>query len=181
MAINKKFVVKTGLDNNNNTITNVADPVNDQDASTKKFSSNADNLTSGTIPDARISINFIKKDGNGNVGIGTSSPVAVLDINGPSASNIVAVAASDINCALGNYFTKTINGATTFTFSNVPSSRAFSFVLAVSHTSGSITWPATVSWPNGTAPTLTTGKTHLFVFVTSDSGTTWRGNSSVNY
>ena len=45
---------------------------------------------------------------NGNVGIGTSSPVAVLDINGSSASNIVAVAASDINCALGNYFTKTI-------------------------------------------------------------------------
>ena len=118
---------------------------------------------------------------NGNVGIGTNAPAAVLDVNGASASNIVAVAASDVNCSLGNYFTKTINGATTFTFSNVPASRAFSFVLAVTHTSGAITWPAAVSWPNSTAPTLTTGKTHLFVFVTSDGGSTWRGNSSVNY
>ena len=120
-------------------------------------------------------------DTAGKVGIGTNAPVAKLDVNGSSASNIVAVAASDIDCSLGNYFTKTINGATTFTFSNVPASRAFSFVLAVTHTSGAITWPASVSWPNSTAPTLTTGKTHLFVFVTSDGGTTWRGNSSVNY
>ena len=120
-------------------------------------------------------------DTAGKVGIGTNAPVAKLDVNGSSASNIVAVAASDIDCSLGNYFTKTINGATTFTFSNVPASRAFSFVLAVTHTSGAITWPASVSWPNSTAPTLTTGKTHLFVFVTSDGGSTWRGNSSVNY
>ena len=120
-------------------------------------------------------------DTAGKVGIGTNAPVAKLDVNGASASNIVAVAASDIDCSLGNYFTKTINGATTFTFSNVPASRAFSFVLAVTHTSGAITWPASVSWPNSTAPTLTTGKTHLFVFVTSDGGSTWRGNSSVNY
>ena len=120
-------------------------------------------------------------DTAGKVGIGTTAPVAKLDVNGSSASNIVAVAASDIDCSLGNYFTKTINGATTFTFSNVPASRAFSFVLAVTHTSGAITWPASVSWPNSTAPTLTTGKTHLFVFVTSDGGSTWRGNSSVNY
>lgn len=123
----------------------------------------------------------VRIDTSGKVGIGTNAPAAVLDVNGASASNIVAVAASDVNCSLGNYFTKTINGATTFTFSNVPASRAFSFVLAVTHTSGAITWPASVSWPNSTAPTLTTGKTHLFVFVTSDGGSTWRGNSSVNY
>ena len=123
----------------------------------------------------------VRIDTAGKVGIGTNAPAAVLDVNGASASNIVAVAASDVNCSLGNYFTKTINGATTFTFSNVPASRAFSFVLAVTHTSGAITWPASVSWPNSTAPTLTTGKTHLFVFVTSDGGSTWRGNSSVNY
>ena len=123
----------------------------------------------------------VRIDTAGKVGIGTNAPAAVLDVNGASASNIVAVAASDINCSLGNYFTKTINGATTFTFSNVPASRAFFFVLAVTHTSGAITWPASVSWPSSTAPTLTTGKTHLFVFVTSDGGSTWRGNSSVNY
>ena len=136
---------------------------------------------SNQTPNASTTVPVVFQPSTGKVGIGTNAPAAKLDVNGASASNIVAVAASDIDCSLGNYFTKTINGATTFTFSNVPASRAFSFVLAVTHTSGAITWPASVSWPNSTAPTLTTGKTHLFVFVTSDGGSTWRGNSSVNY
>jgi len=104
-----------------------------------------------------------------------------IESNGASSSNVVLVNNSDIDCSLGNYFTKTISGNITFTFSNVPQSRSFSFVLAVTHSSGTITWPVAVSWPNGVAPTLTTGKTHLFVFVTSDGGSTWRANSSVNY
>ena len=54
MADQKRFVVKNGLDNNNQTITSVADPVNPQDASNKAFSSNASNLSSGTLPAARL-------------------------------------------------------------------------------------------------------------------------------
>ena len=50
----KHFVVKYGLDNNNETIINVATPVNDTDAATKGFSSNAGNLTSGTVAAARM-------------------------------------------------------------------------------------------------------------------------------
>ena len=37
MAINKRFVAKNGLDNNNKTITNVATPVNDTDAANKAY------------------------------------------------------------------------------------------------------------------------------------------------
>lgn len=55
MGISKRFVAKNGLDNNNQTVTNVADPVNAQDVATKNFASNASNLASGTIPDARLS------------------------------------------------------------------------------------------------------------------------------
>ena len=54
MADQKRFVAKNGLDNNNQTITSVADPVNPQDASNKAFSSNASNLSSGTLPAARL-------------------------------------------------------------------------------------------------------------------------------
>ena len=61
MATKTRFVAKNGLNNNSNTITSVADPVNAQDAATKNFSSNANNLTSGTINDARIpSLNWSK-------------------------------------------------------------------------------------------------------------------------
>ena len=120
---------------------------------------------------------------NDRVGIGTASPAAntKFDLSGTYAANITAVGALDIDCSTANYFTKTINGNSTFTFSNVPSSRAFSFTLELTHTSGTVTWPASVKWPSDTAPTLTTGKTHLFMFVTDDGGTRWRGAALVDY
>lgn len=100
----------------------------------------------------------------------------------PFTRAVTAVAALDINCSLGNYFTKTIDANSTFTFSNVPAAgTAYTFTLEITHTSGTITWPTAVKWKSDTAPTLTTGKTHLFVFVTDDGGTRWRGASLVDY
>jgi hypothetical protein len=107
----------------------------------------------------------------------TSAPY----VNGSYRGNIVAVGALDIDCSAGNYFTKTISGASTFTVSNVPSSRSYSFTLELTHTSGAITWFSGVEWPKATAPTLTTGKTHLFMFVTDDGGTRWRASALVDY
>lgn len=104
-----------------------------------------------------------------------------IQVTGSQDCNIVAMAALDIDCSAGNYFTKTINGASTFTVSNVPASRAFAFTLELTHTSGAVTWFAGIEWPGGTAPSLTTGKTHLFTFVTDDGGTRWRGVPNVNY
>jgi hypothetical protein len=93
-----------------------------------------------------------------------------------------AVSALDIDCAAGNYFTKTVNGTSVFTFSNAPAmGKAFGFILRLTVTSGAVTWPGTVNWPSGTAPTVATGKTHLFVFTTDDGGSTWRGSSLTNY
>ena len=92
-----------------------------------------------------------------------------------------AVSALDIDCSLGNYFTKTISADSTFTVSNVPSTKAYSFTLELTHTSGTITWFSGVQWPSGTAPTLTTGKTHLFMFLSDDGGTRWRASSLINY
>ena len=54
MAQQKRFVARNGLDNNSQTLTSVADPVNAQDAATKNFSSNASNLTAGTLAAARL-------------------------------------------------------------------------------------------------------------------------------
>lgn len=112
----------------------------------------------------------------GRLGIGTSSPATTFDVNGASAGNVVAVSASAVDCATGNYFTKTASGALTWTFTNVPASRAFIFALQLTNGgSGTQTWPAAVVWDGGTAPTLQASGTDILVFVTSDSGTTWRG------
>ena len=94
---------------------------------------------------------------------------------------VTAVAALNIDCSLGSYFTKTINGNSTFTFSNVPAGKAYAFTFELTHTSGTVMWPTTVRWPGNTAPSLTTGKTHLFVFVTDDGGMRWRGVANTNY
>jgi hypothetical protein len=120
-------------------------------------------------------------ESNGRMGVGQTSPASKFDLSGNYASNITAMAALDVDCSTANYFTKTINGASTFTFSNPPASRSFAFALELTHTSGTITWPTSVKWPKDTAPTLTTGKTHIFIFVTDDGGTRWRGASLVDY
>jgi len=103
-----------------------------------------------------------------------------LEATGQYKGSVTAVSLLDIDCSQGNYFTKTISGNSTFTFSNVPSG-AYGMIVEIENTSGTISWPAAVKWPNDTAPTLSTGKTHVFVFITDDSGTRWRGVAAVNY
>lgn len=126
----------------------------------------------------------VAADGNvvasGKLGIG-STPTTDLDVNGSVASNAVAMSGTDIDCSAGNYFTKVVSQNVTFAFTNVPASRAFTVALEVTHTSGTLTWPAAIKWPADTPPTLTAGKTHLFVFVTDDGGSRWRGVAIVDY
>lgn len=113
---------------------------------------------------------------------GTADVAGALNIDGPYKQVAEAVAALDIDLSAGNYFTKTISANSTFTFSNPPASGTVgSFTLELTHTSGTVTWPASVKFNGDTAPTLTTGKTHLFFFVTDDGGTRYRGAALVDY
>ena len=104
-----------------------------------------------------------------------------LNLTGPYKENITAMGALEVDCSTGNYFTKTISGNSTFTFANVPTGCAYAFTLELTHSSGTVTWPSSVKFPADTAPTLTTGKTHLFMFLTDDGGTRFRGSSLVDY
>jgi len=143
--------------------------------------------TAGKVSGAAITSGNISTSGSiattSTLAVGQSSVAANtdLDLAGTYAQTVVTVSALDVDCSTGNYFIKTINANSTFTFSNVPASRAYSFTLELTHTSGTVTWPAAVKWPADTAPTLTAGKTHLFMFVTDDGGTRWRGAALVDY
>jgi hypothetical protein len=93
-----------------------------------------------------------------------------------------AMGALELDLNTSNYFTKTISGNSTFTFANPAASGTVSiFMLELTHSSGTVTWPGTVKWNADTAPTLTTGKTHLFMFVTDDGGSRYRGSALVDY
>lgn len=89
----------------------------------------------------------------------------------------VAMPANDIDLFNGNYYSKTISGATTLTVSNVPSSgTAVSFILDLTNGgSAAITWWSGVKWAGGTAPTLTAAGRDVLGFFTYDAGTTWTG------
>lgn len=105
-----------------------------------------------------------------------------IAVNGSVRAPRVAVAALAIDCSLGNYFSKTVNGNSTFTFSGAPAAGSdYGMSIDIVHTSGVITWPTSVKWPGDSAPSLTTGKVHKFFFTTSDGGVTWRGAVLSNY
>jgi len=114
-------------------------------------------------------------------GVSNGTYSGTIDFTGSHRAGITAVPVLDINTSSGNYFTKTISANSIFTFSNAPTSRVYSFTLELTHTSGSVTFPSSVRWPNDSAPTLTTGRTHLLMFVTDDAGTRWRGAVLANY
>lgn len=87
---------------------------------------------------------------------------------------VTAMAANDIDLSAGEYFTKTISGATTITFSNIPSGYS-GWVLEITNGgSAAVTWPASVKWGGGVAAVLTAAGVDILVFTTDDGGTTVR-------
>jgi hypothetical protein len=149
------------------------------------FSSGTAALASGNA--ALVSAATAQASGNAALVLGATAalklPLSGGVVSGQFAQNIVPIGlyGSGINTALGNYFTATISGNSTVVISGAPSGVAYSFTYEVNHQTGTITWPTAVSWPAATAPTLTTGKTHIFLFVTDDQGGSWRASSLINY
>jgi hypothetical protein len=134
--------------------------------------------TASSVTSASVSYGLT---GTPSITVGIATVNTTLSLVGNYIEDVNAVGALNIDCSAGNYFTKTIEGDSTFTVSNVPVTGAYAFTLELTHTSGTVTWFSGVEWPASTAPTLTTGKTHLFMFVTDNGGTRWRGSSLVDY
>ena len=85
-----------------------------------------------------------------------------------------------IDLATATNFVHDLTGATTYTFSNPASTgnaTAFTLKIIQDSTARTITWPASVDWAGGTAPTLTSTNNgvDVFVFYTIDGGTTYYG------
>ena len=86
-----------------------------------------------------------------------------------------------VSLSSGGSFSLVLSGNTTFTFANAPTTGASGFSVAITQDAGgsgfTVTWPASVRWPGGSAPdlTATANKSDAFVFSTSDGGTTYTG------
>ena len=147
---------------------------------------NASNLGSGTLPDARFPATLPAASGANltslaaaAISAGTVSQINLKDYGEiTNAIGSVGGGTQDIDISLGNNVTATIDtGTTTFTFSNpTASDELCGFTLFLTNGgSQTVNWPASVDFPGGTAPTLTTAGLDILVFVTTDGGTIYHG------
>ena len=88
--------------------------------------------------------------------------------------------AATLNMRDGTNFVHDLTENVTYTFSNpAASGKTSSFTLKViqDSTARTITWPSSVDWSGGSAPSISTGANDcdLFVFITYDGGTTYYG------
>ena len=96
-----------------------------------------------------------------------------MTYSGSTKQNVQALAALAIDVTLSEWFTKSISTNSTFTITGATASKAQAFILELTISSGAVpTWPASVQWAGGTAPSLSNGVNYIGFF-TLDGGTNW--------
>ena len=82
-----------------------------------------------------------------------------------------------VDLANGSVQILTLTGNCTYTFPTVASGKSFTLLQFQDGTgSRTVTWPATVKWPGGTAPTLTSTASKMDKFVFTANGSYWYGS-----
>jgi len=136
---------------------------------------------------ANVAFSAVPTYSSGPFAVGNTSGAIAntsLDVYGGVAMNVVtlAISSNTINVALANYFVVNPAGTTSFVFTGAPVARDSSFVIELANGGAyTVTFPASVRWPLGTAPTLTSSGKDLLIFSTANTGTTWRGSSLIGY
>ena len=84
-----------------------------------------------------------------------------------------------IDLANGSVQILTLTGNCTFTFPTATAGKSFIMLLKQDATgSRTVTWPAAVKWPSGTAPTITSTASKLDKYIFTADGTNWYGSDA---
>lgn len=133
------------------------------------------NAATATALQTSRNINGVAFNGTANIDItpdvahGGTGGTTAATANVALTPATTAIAALDIDWALGNTFSKTIAGNSTFTFSNLQDGRVI-VVSVIASGSFTATWP-TVLWPGGTPPVQTASGRDVYTFVRIGSDT----------
>jgi hypothetical protein len=112
---------------------------------------------------------------------GSLNTPVFIDYEERFTSPAISAGTLTLNLADGNVFDVALNAAiTTLTISNPPASNnagSFVLVFTADGTPRAVTWGASILWPGGIAPTLTStnGKKDVFGFISLNSGTNFMG------
>ena len=125
--------------------------------------------------DAEASSNYVKFTSTGfqpeaNFGIVNGSGITYIYM-----AIRAVVPTQTLDLSTGTTFSFTPSAATDILFSNPPASgKAIGFSVEINGDGSAITWPSSVKWPSGVAPTATASK-EVYAFVTTDGGTSYYG------
>jgi hypothetical protein len=128
---------------------------------------------------------------SGNVGLGTDTPSTKLEVVGNVFANnfserisTVSISSGSVTLDLSSATIFLINlnaNITTMSITNASSdssrSHTFTIIFTGDGTARTVAWPASVKWPDNSAPTLTStnGKRDVYHFMTVDAGSTFLG------
>jgi len=122
---------------------------------------------------------------SGNVGIGNSSPLHALDVSGAMYSRLVTLTDAPslaIDWNAGNVQSLTLSTNTTLTFSDGQVGGEYKLILKQDATGGrTITWPVSVKWVGGIAPTLTSNANGIDVVSFVHDGSFYLGSYTLDH
>ena len=151
------------------------------------------NIVYGTGTGGSAGLQFASWDGTtyaeraritatGLFGLGVVSPQAMFDLAGDYKEGVVTAntgTSYTINTATGTVQILTLTGNCTFTFPTAVAGESFTLLLRQDGTgSRTVTWPAAVRWPGGTAPTITATASQTDKYVFTSDGTRWYGSNA---
>jgi uncharacterized protein (AIM24 family) len=128
--------------------------------------------------------------GTGSVVLATSPTITTATLVNPTITNYTETAvtantstAYTIDNTNGTLQILTLTGNCTFTFPTATAGKSFTLFLKQDATgSRTVTWPASVKWPGGTAPTITATASKADKYVFTADGSSWVGsNAGQNY
>ena len=118
---------------------------------------------------ADVGLGNVNNTSDANKPVSTAQQTA-MDVISRGAYNTVSGGVIDLSQASGKYVL-TVNGNVTVSFSNAHATYREAILVEVAYTSGVVTWPASIVWKGGTAPTLTAGKKTWITLYRSNAGT----------
>jgi len=113
---------------------------------------------------------------------GDVSSTRLTDYSEKKSAPTISSSALTLDLTNSQVFTVSLNSnISTLTISNpdprTNTAQGFTLILTADGTARTISWPASVKWPSGTGPTLTStnNKVDILSFLSPDNGTTWYG------
>jgi len=184
-ADNTVTLTNKTIDFANNTLTDVASTDTTQTLTNKTIAFDDNTLTDVASIDTNQTLTNKTIDFANNTLTDVASTNTVQTLTNKTLGDFVlynetvgTINSSNVDLSTGNVFEETISSNTSYTFSNAPASgTAFGFTLKITSSgTNTITWPSSVDWSGGSAPDApASGETDVFVFFTTNGGSTWYG------